>query len=61
VPTRRQLLRDRWAQAARLPGLPALTETMRGLLRLADDWQVPRLPGYPAFRSGVSPDARAGR
>ncbi|MCC9310610.1 hypothetical protein LN042_26665 [Kitasatospora sp. RB6PN24] len=61
VPTRRQLLCHRWAQAAGLPGLPAFTETVRGLLKLADDWRTPQLPGYPAFRSGVSPDARAGR
>ncbi|GAA1990159.1 hypothetical protein [Kitasatospora viridis] len=61
VPTRRQLLRHRWARAAELPGLPALTATMRELLALSDDWQVPDLPHYPAFRSvGLSSGDRAG-
>lgn len=50
VPTRRQLLRHRWEMASGLEEFPALAETMRSLLReVAGDWDVPALPGYPAF------------
>ncbi|MFE3454943.1 hypothetical protein ACFXJ8_39075 [Nonomuraea sp. NPDC059194] len=50
VPTRRQLLRHRWEMASTLDGVPALAETMRPLLReVAAGWEVPPLPGYPAF------------
>ncbi len=53
VPTKRQLLRHRWETAAALDGLPAFTETMRLLCRgLAEAWQTPPLPGYPAFGNG---------
>ena len=54
VPTRRQVLRHRWTGALRLTGRPAFTATVRLLLsELAARWDVPELPGYPAFR----PDA----
>ncbi|WP_329561717.1 hypothetical protein [Kitasatospora sp. NBC_01266] len=60
VATRRQVLRQRWERAADLPGLPALTATMRRLLgELADGWDVAPLPGYPAFEP-LTPGARAG-
>ncbi|MEV7964702.1 hypothetical protein AB0O34_01815 [Sphaerisporangium sp. NPDC088356] len=50
VPTRRQLLRHRWEMASTLVEFPALAETMRLLLRdVAGGWDVPPLPGYPAF------------
>ncbi|GAA3040366.1 hypothetical protein GCM10020229_59510 [Kitasatospora albolonga] len=49
VPTKRQLLRHRWETASTLDGLPAFTRTVRLLLD-AYDWDVPPLPGYPAFR-----------
>jgi hypothetical protein len=53
VATRRQLLRHRWASAAELTGYPAFTATMRLLLaEVAESWDVPELPGYPAFRAG---------
>ncbi|RKE23353.1 hypothetical protein [Streptomyces sp. TLI_171] len=52
VPTRRQLLRHRWEQAARLDGVPALAETFARLLdQVAAPWHVDPLPGYPAFRT----------
>ncbi|MEV4559202.1 hypothetical protein AB0K51_19745 [Kitasatospora sp. NPDC049285] len=52
VPTRRQLLRHRWEQAARLDGFPALRETVGRLLdEVAAGWDVAPLPGYPAFAS----------
>ncbi|MEU3170019.1 hypothetical protein [Streptosporangium sp. NPDC006930] len=50
VPTLRQLLRHRWETASTLEEFPAFAETMRLLLRdVAGDWDVPPLPGYPAF------------
>ncbi|WP_329091413.1 MULTISPECIES: hypothetical protein [unclassified Streptosporangium] len=50
VPTLRQLLRHRWEMASTLEEFPAFAETMRLLLReVADGWDVPPLPGYPAF------------
>lgn len=50
VPTLRQLLRYRWETASALEEFPAFAETMRLLLReVAGGWDVPSLPGYPAF------------
>ncbi|MGJ6967448.1 hypothetical protein ACSDR0_36570 [Streptosporangium sp. G11] len=50
VPTLRQLLRYRWETASTLEEFPAFSETMRLLLReVAGGWDVPPLPGYPAF------------
>ncbi|MFF4579994.1 hypothetical protein ACFY15_16595 [Streptomyces sp. NPDC001373] len=50
APTRRQVLRHRWEAASGLEEFPALAETMRSLLReVAGGWEVPPLPGYPAF------------
>jgi hypothetical protein len=50
VPTRRQLVRHRWESAIETIRFPALTETLRLLLdRVAGGWDVPPLPGYPAF------------
>ncbi|MEU4087075.1 hypothetical protein [Streptomyces aureus] len=61
VPTRRQLLRHRWEMASELEEFPALAETMRSLLReVAGDWDVPALPGYPAFASRETPTADVG-
>ncbi|MEW1914874.1 hypothetical protein AB0442_42035 [Kitasatospora sp. NPDC085895] len=58
VPTRRQVLRHRWTSALQLTGYPAFTATMRLLLsELAAGWDVPELPGYPAFRAGAGPEA----
>ncbi|MFD8707254.1 hypothetical protein ACFV1W_32505 [Kitasatospora sp. NPDC059648] len=58
VPTRRQVLRHRWTSALQLTGYPAFTSTMRLLLsELAAGWDVPELPGYPAFRAGAGPEA----
>ncbi|MFJ8044364.1 hypothetical protein ACIRBX_28050 [Kitasatospora sp. NPDC096147] len=48
VATTRQLLRHRWAAASALEGLPAVGEVARAL-PAAFDWDVPPLPGYPAF------------
>lgn len=60
VPTRRQLLGHRWAKAAALPGLPALSGTMERLLTtVASGWSAPTLPGYPAFEA-LSPGGRGG-
>ncbi|MEU6237993.1 hypothetical protein [Kitasatospora sp. NPDC047058] len=54
VPTRRQVLRHRWTGALGLTGYPAFTATMRLLLsELASGWDVPDLPGYPAFAAIV--------
>ena len=54
APTARQLLRYRWRQlAAELEPageLEALCTMARGLLAATDQWQVPDLPPYPAFR-----------
>lgn len=54
APTARQLLRYRWqVLAGELDAageLPALAELMRGLLSVTRTWDVPDLPGYPAFR-----------
>ncbi|MFF3445295.1 hypothetical protein [Streptosporangium sp. NPDC002721] len=48
--TLRQLLRHRWETASTLEEFPAFSETMRLLLReVAGGWDVPPLPGYPAF------------
>ncbi|MGS2648412.1 hypothetical protein [Streptosporangium sp. LJ11] len=50
VPTLWQLLRHRWETASTLEEFPAFAETMRLLLRdVAGGWDVPPLPGYPAF------------
>ncbi|MGK4579389.1 hypothetical protein [Kitasatospora sp. HPMI-4] len=55
VPTRRQLLLHRWELAATLTELPAFAQTMRLLLgKFTDLWQVPPLPGYPAFGGALS-------
>ncbi|MGF1431917.1 hypothetical protein [Kitasatospora sp. LaBMicrA B282] len=58
VATRRQVLRQRWERVAALPELPALAATARLLLeRVAAGWNVPPLPGYPAFAT-VRPTGR---
>jgi hypothetical protein len=53
VPTARQLLRHRWRQLrgelSTAGELPALTALLDRLLAGTDSWQVPELPGYPAF------------
>lgn len=53
-PTARQLLRYRWQTLAEaLDGageMPVLSELMRRLLAATEGWDVPGLPGYPAFR-----------
>jgi hypothetical protein len=50
VPTKHQLLRHRWEMASRIDEFPAFAETMRLLLtKVAAAWDVPPLPGYPAF------------
>ncbi|WP_436764161.1 hypothetical protein [Streptosporangium sp. V21-05] len=50
VPTLWQLLRHRWEMGSALEEFPAFAETMRLLLRdVAGGWDVPPLPGYPAF------------
>ncbi|MFC6576829.1 hypothetical protein [Planomonospora parontospora] len=52
VPTRRQLLLHRWEAASALEEFPALTRTMRRLLReVTGNWETPPLPGYPAFET----------
>jgi hypothetical protein len=52
-PTARQLLRYRWqVLLAELEGtgeLPAISVLMRQLLTSTESWQVPEMPGYPAF------------
>ncbi|WP_254897702.1 hypothetical protein [Kitasatospora sp. NA04385] len=61
VPTRRQVLRHRWTSALDLAGYPAFTATVRLLLaELAAGWEVPALPGYPAFRAAAGSEADAG-
>ncbi|GAA3445270.1 hypothetical protein [Planomonospora venezuelensis] len=63
VPTRRQVLRHRWELASTVEEYPAFAETMRLLLReVAGGWDVPPLPGYPAFsglRAGPAGPAAA--
>jgi hypothetical protein len=53
-PTARQLLRYRWQTLAEeldsAGEMPVLGELMRRLLAATGGWDVPRLPGYPAFR-----------
>jgi hypothetical protein len=53
VPTARQLLRYRWRHLLDEIGpageLPGLAELLDGLLASTGRWQVPELPGYPAF------------
>ncbi|GAA4233100.1 hypothetical protein FHR32_001602 [Streptosporangium album] len=50
VPTMRQVLRHRWEMASTLEEFPAFAETMRLMLsKVAGAWDVPPLPGYPAF------------
>ncbi|MEU8270909.1 hypothetical protein AB0B89_27585 [Sphaerisporangium sp. NPDC049002] len=50
APTMRQLLRHRWEMASTLDDFPAFAETMRLLLaKVAEEWNVSPLPGYPAF------------
>ncbi|MDF5752869.1 hypothetical protein [Spongiactinospora sp. TRM90649] len=55
VPTVRELLRHRWsgllAELERTGDLPAVAETVRGLLAGTTGWQVDPLPFYPAFRA----------
>lgn len=57
VPSRRQLLRFRWAalvdELAPTGELPALTEAFLGLLAVTEDWRVEPLPPYPPF-AGLS-------
>ncbi len=54
APTRRQLLRYRWAALAddldRAGELPAIGALLRQLLAETGLWNVPDLPLYPAFR-----------
>jgi Phosphotransferase enzyme family len=54
APTARQLLRYQWRTLAGELGatgdLPALAAVMESLLGAASGWEVPDLPGYPAFR-----------
>jgi hypothetical protein len=50
VPTMRQVLRHRWLTARAVDAYPAFGAAVRGLLReVADGWDVPPLPTYPAF------------
>ncbi|MFI0419483.1 hypothetical protein [Spongiactinospora sp. 9N601] len=50
APTMRQLLAYRWETARTLAELPAFAATMDLLLReVAETWDLPPLPGYPAF------------
>jgi hypothetical protein len=50
TPSWRQILRYRWENLLVGVGdLPAVTETARRLLAATDGWEVPTLPGYPAF------------
>jgi hypothetical protein len=54
APTARQLLRHRWrrllAELQPTRELPAVRALARQLLARSENWQVPELPLYPAFR-----------
>lgn len=64
VPTMRQVLRHRWETAGTASAgdaYPAFGAAVRGLLReVADGWDVPSLPAYPAFAAtaGAQPTGR---
>ncbi|WP_424528347.1 hypothetical protein ACOZ38_01910 [Sphaerisporangium viridialbum] len=59
TPTMRQLLTHRWEMASTLNDFPEFAETMRLLLaKVASEWNVSPLPGYPAFNEAMRIDVR---
>ena len=61
APTKRQLLRYRWRRlidelepTPATSEFPALVSLARQLLASTENWQVPDLPLYPAFRQAGS-------